>query len=321
MFNRDRAGKASSVTLQPAEAVGNSLTCAHAHCKGRVFKNNAALANHKKHKHYDTLVAIPNSAPPKRLRKSYSVRFKADAVALLRMSLLIMCLFCGTQLASAVQGLNCPECGSVCTSKVQHQRTVAEQLGVSPGLLSTWKYKADRFITQENSCPSSHKVHDGRPRPYHEEEEALFMSFVNKRKNVGYPIDHYWFRAEMASILAHTRGPHHNIQLSNGWLSSFTARYNITSQMKTEKKFKSAVERKPKIDQFHTDLAILQRTLPPQDPAWGAFAPSHIWNADHVPLPFIVNFNRSYNMEGQDCWIAQMGASGLDKRQATIHLW
>ena len=54
-------------------------------------------------------------------------------------------------------------------------------------------------------------------------------------------------------------------------------------------------------------------------PYWGAYPPDRIWNADHIPAPFCVNLKRSLNPKAQPCWIAVVGPSGLDKRQATIH--
>ena len=115
---------------------------------------------------------------------------------------------------------------------------VADELGISHSTLSQWKSKSDIFIDQAVKLGSVLKVHDGAGRKYHEEEKALYMSFINKRSNIGFPIDHYWLRAEMKTILTHTRGPNHNANLSKGWVSSFCSLYNISSQMKTEKKKK-----------------------------------------------------------------------------------
>ena len=53
---------------------------------------------------------------------------------------------------------------------------------------------------------------------------------------------------------------------------------------------------------------------------YGRYTLENMWNADHVPLPFCINMKRSLNPKGEQCWIATVGASGLDKRQATIHL-
>jgi hypothetical protein len=99
------------------------------------------------------------------------------------------------------------------------------------------------------------------------------------------------------------------------------SRCNISSQMRTEKKHKSAEERLVQIEQFHWDLQMVQRAHPQVCPIWGAFPPAKIWNADHIPLPFSVNLKRSLNTKGSDCWIVEVGPSGLDKRQATLHLW
>jgi hypothetical protein len=77
------------------------------------------------------------------------------------------------------------------------------------------------------------------------------------------------------------------------------------------------------IKEFHYNIYQLQNSalfdLSQCSPEWGLYPPSHIWNADHVPLPFCVNLKRSLNPKGEPCWIAVAGPSGLDKRQATIH--
>ena len=88
-----------------------------------------------------------------------------------------------------------------------HQYMVADELGISHGLLSQWKSKSDRFVAQVAKLGALRKVHDGPRRALHAEEEALYMSFINKRKNIGFPIDHFWLMAEMYSVLTHTRGP------------------------------------------------------------------------------------------------------------------
>ena len=239
---------------------------------------------------------------------------------MMRMSLLLICLVCGISVPLDSPNKLCPHCGGVCTRKHTHQHEVAQHLGISPCLLSKWNREADKLNDQEKHQGTMLKVHRGPRRQYADEEEALWMSFVNMRVNLGYPVDHFWIKKEMSNLLATTRGEE-GVVLSNGWLGSWKNHYRVSEQVKTEKKYKSAVERLATVDEFHRDLKVLQRIMPQVSPTWGAYAPTNIWNADHVPLPFIINFKRSLNPIGKDCWIAQMGASGLDKRQATIHLW
>ena len=86
----------------------------------------------------------------------------------------------------------------------------------------------------------------------------------------------------MNDLCVAQHGANHVLQLSKGWLSGFCRRYNISNQMRTEKKFKSAVERMHVIDQFHRDVWYLQTTLPQMCPIWGAFPRENIWNADHI---------------------------------------
>jgi hypothetical protein len=107
--------------------------------------------------------------------------------------------------------------------------------------------------------------------------------------------------------------------MSNGWLYGFCNRFPITNQMTTEKKYKSVEERIPTIVDFHRKICAIQNIYPEVCPIWGAFPPNRIWNADHIPAPFAINLKRSLNPKGQPCWIAVVGPSGLDKRQATLH--
>jgi hypothetical protein len=112
---------------------------------------------------------------------------------------------------------------------------------------------------------------------YHEEEDALYCAFIHMRKNCGFPIDGYWLRAEMSDLLICRYGPDHGFRLSNGWLTNFLVRYNITDQLRTEKKYQSALERKHVVDQFFVDLRYLQTGLPQVCPVWGAFPPENQW--------------------------------------------
>ena len=109
----------------------------------------------------------------------------------LRMSLLLICMLCGTCVPENSPSPVCLKCGGVCRTRVPHQYMVADELGISHGLLSQWKSKSDRFVAQVAKLGALRKVHDGPRRALHAEEEALYMSFINKRKNIGFPIDHF----------------------------------------------------------------------------------------------------------------------------------
>ena len=55
------------------------------------------------------------------------------------------------------------------------------------------------------------------------------------------------------------------------------------------KKKLTVIERLPLCRAFHRELAAIQRHGVQVDPIYGAFALDHMWNADHIPLPFAIS--------------------------------
>lgn len=112
-----------------------------------------------------------------------------------------------------------------------------------------------------------------------------------------------WFRDEFEELLIKEFGPDHGHKLSSGWLNRLIKRHRISSQVRTEKKEKSAAQRMLLVDHFYNDLQCLQRMLPQVDTTWGAFRPEDMWNPDHIPWPFSMYFKRSFNPINTSCWI------------------
>ena len=158
-----------------------------------------------------------------------------------------------------------------------------------------------------------------RVADYPEAEKILYSKFAWRRLVLGLPADSYFLRSEFLQILNKLH-PGHKFKFSKGWVFRFCLRFPITSQVSTEKKAFSVEERLEKIEKFHQIIFCIQNILPRVSDIWGAFPPDKIWNADHVPAPFCVSVKRSLNMKGAPCWIAVPGPSGLEKRQATIHI-
>ena len=61
------------------------------------------------------------------------------------------------------------------------------------------------------------------------------------------------------------------------------------------------------------------------DSKWGRFRPSHRFNVDQSPLPFVTDHKRTYEViekkeqRYKNVWIQQPG-SRLDKRQCTLQV-
>lgn len=106
----------------------------------------------------------------------------------------------------------------------------------------------------------------------------------------GLTVDGYWLRHSFLDLL-NAHHPGHHARLSNGWLYGFCLRFDITSQMKTEKKYtcthtyncictprsycyftfnthnpciryKSVEERLILIEEFHETIYHIQNTFP-----------------------------------------------------------
>jgi hypothetical protein len=194
--------------------------------------------------------------------------------------MMLMCMVCGYFVPHDVPSTLCAICGVVCQSRLNKECELADELGVRKGQISTWKKRSDEYVSMCSKVGSMKKLHRGVLPSYPEEEDALYCAFTHLRKNCGFPIDGYWLRAEMSDLLTSRYGPNHGFRLSNGWLTNFLARYNITDQLRTEKKYQSALERKHVVDQFFVDLRFLQ-TDPgwlKQCPVWGAFPPENQWS-------------------------------------------
>jgi RNA polymerase subunit RPABC4/transcription elongation factor Spt4 len=262
--------------------------CTHERCRHRPhFSNAGALARHE-----STHGVVAVVRQKKRTRRSYSVRFKSNSLRHLWASMLKVCDPCSRFVLETHSSDQCPSCGERCVSRVKYEYIVADELGIDKSMLSRWKSEAEQWLNapSENGFLDKLKRHDGRALTFPVEEEALFCSFTNMRKCVGLPVDCYWLQAEMLELVEQTRGPDHGFAPSNQWAHMWCKRWGVTSQMKNEKKHTSAEERRGSLDRLHVNLAYVQSSLPQRCPIWGAFRPCDMWNADHVPLPFVVNY-------------------------------
>ena len=284
---------ASSSGVHVVPKVGSlRLVCEHEDCAhtSLVFSNAGTLARHE-----STHGVLTTVRQAKRTRRSYTVRFKANAVMHLHASMLRMCVPCGSYILDTESSSKCPSCDQPCKSRVKHEYIVADEIGISKGLLSKWKAKSDMWLSLPINQHGKRKGHAGPEVAFPVEEEALFCSFTNMRKCIGLPVDGYWLQAEMLDLVEHTHGANHGFTPTSQWANAWCRRWKVSGQMKSEKKYLAPEERVGSLDHFHADLAYLQRTHTQRCPVWGAFRPEDIWNADHIPLPFTVNYKRSLN--------------------------
>jgi hypothetical protein len=156
--------------LQGKGSTTTSLYCAHALCVGehkKVFANAGALAQHAMHMH--------GASKPLRevfkKRKSYSVRFKFNAVAMLHLALLVVCISCG--ICPPPHTFKCPECKGPCTRRLNFQYQVADELGVHPSLLNKWKMSHGYDDDVPVELDKYKKLHPGVLVRFREQEDQV----------------------------------------------------------------------------------------------------------------------------------------------------
>jgi hypothetical protein len=151
--------------------------------------------------------------------------------------------------------------------------------------------------------------------------DKLFEKFLYRRQARGQEVDYEWLKDKMQEIMQLDKPPNYEkFKYSNGWVSSFVDRYDVSSQVQTEKKPVSNALKDPILQNFHRETCEIQQGegLNPRDPVYGRFSPKCIWNIDQIPASIIDAKRHSLNPKGQACWIANQGAAGLYKRSCTI---
>jgi hypothetical protein len=155
------------------------------------------------------------------------------------------------------------------------------------------------------------------------QQDQLFEKFLYRRRARGQEVDYEWLKTQMEVILKRDKPKgFQDFKYSNGWVSSFVNRYDISCQVQTEKKPFSNALRNPVLQAFHTETCIIQQSegLNPRDPVYGRFSPKCIWNIDQIPASLADAKRHSLNPRGEACWITNHGPSGIYKRVVTVIL-
>ena len=112
---------------------------------------------------------------------------------------------------------------------------------------------------------------------------------------------------------------------SGNWFQRFKKRHGISFRRRTNKKKDAADDGRQTIQKFHLDLreavkSRRRRFNAAQDVKYGRWTPKNRYNIDQVPLPFVIDQDKTYDVTGnKHVWVSQP-SSGLDKRQAMLQL-
>jgi hypothetical protein len=202
------------------------------------------------------------------------------------------------------------------------QLCAAKHVGVHESLISKWSVPDMRAKLLRKSIQRQGKqckLAPGRLPQYPAHEAELFIRFYMWKVCNGLRVGDHWLKYQFTQILAE-----HGIfpkQISPGWLSRFKRRFRITSQVITNKHASSVADRLPQIQNFHRYILFVQNRGIQRDERYGRYPPTHMFHFDQIPLPFVMNAHKSLNIKGFGTnRVATLHTTGLDKRQATIHL-
>ena len=199
-------------------------------------------------------------------------------------------------------------------------RTLSIRTGVPESCLSKWRRDRARIFLLARTRGKA-KMRKFRPSlpEFPEAELELYMLFVYRRNYERLPVHRTWLRDQFSAILKRLE----NIDRdpSEGWVSGFCKRWEITSQCRTNKHKESVTERLPQIRKFHEMLIYgIQRSEPQRDKKYGRFPPSRMYHMDQVPLSFSPGNKRSLNQKGRPCAILDPDGSGASKRFCTLQV-
>jgi hypothetical protein len=170
------------------------------------------------------------------------------------------------------------------------------------GYLSKWLARVEviRDMTSakgRNAALSRDPSGKLRHAKYGDQEDELYVRFLNRRTALGYPVNAWWLRMEMDRILREAPPSNFDYKLvSTGWAVNFCRRYKITTQAKNNVKAHDQHDRRVAIKRFHRFLhEVLQVSEPQRCAKYGRFPPHLMFHVDQVPLPFASEIRTTLN--------------------------
>ena len=145
----------------------------------------------------------------------------------------------------------------------------------------------------------------------------LLVAEFKLRRSQGSKRSKLWMKSKMKKKIKMCYGK----EAADNWFQGFKRRNNISLRRTTNKKQHSADAARETIQKFHRNLrkavkSKRRRSNAVPDRKYGRWMPKQRFNVNQVPLPFVVEQDRTYDFSGRkQIWVSQPG-SGLDKRQS-----
>ena len=133
----------------------------------------------------------------------------------------------------------------------------------------------------------------------------LLVAEFKLRRAKGSKISKLWLTTKMKQKIESCYGEKeaNKFKGSNNWFQRFKRRHHISLRRRTNKKKNAANDSKETIQQFHRELrkavqSKRRRERPVVDKTYGRWLPKNRLNVDQVPLPFVVDQEKTYEIEG-----------------------
>ena len=134
-------------------------------------------------------------------------------------------------------------------------------------------------------------------------------------------VSELWLKKKMKSKIEECYGKEEASKFKGigNWFQRFKKRHGISFRRRTNKKKNAADDRRQTIQKFHLDLredvkSTRKRFNAAQDVKYGRWTPKNRYNIDQVPIPFVIDQYKTYDVTGnKQVWVSQP-FSGLHKK-------
>ena len=217
---------------------------------------------------------------------------------------------------------------------------VAERSGVSKSLVVKWNKDREKLLSELALIKK--KKNNGALRPTRQRRQLVSGKVKTEkfplaaqrvvvefklRRAKGCKVSKLWLKKKMEKKIEACYGKEaaQKFKASDNWFQRFKKRHNIAFRRRSNKKKAAASDGKETIQRFHRDIRTSLKTTRRRhttqpDGKYGRWLPQNRYNVGQVPLPFVIEQDKTNEVKGSDqVWVSQP-SSGLDKRQATLQL-
>ena len=216
---------------------------------------------------------------------------------------------------------------------------VAKEKGASKSLVIKWnknreKLKKELALSQQNRNMGSLKATRHRRKLVGEKVNNICEKYLlaakrvvlefNLRRAKGCKVSKLWIKKKMKAKIEACYGKEaaDKFKASDTCFQRFKKRHKISFRRRWNKKKNSTDDARETIQRFHQNLrkAVRRRNGSATNAKYGRWLPRNRYNIDQVPLPFVIDQDKTYDFTGnKQVWVSQL-STGLDKRQATLQL-